>query len=109
MGAGIGLFGSRAVGDRLRQSRVHAGVSLRLAADCAGVTEDYFGAVEAGRGKLTYFQLEALAQLYGTRVTLLLEHTSSTGVTLGLGGRWGSIGRRSQGVQVSSGSEDGHA
>jgi transcriptional regulator with XRE-family HTH domain len=71
---GIGLFGSREIGDRLRRSRAHAGVSVRLAADCAGVTEDYFGAVEAGRGKLTFLQLEALAETYGTAVERLLGH-----------------------------------
>jgi transcriptional regulator with XRE-family HTH domain len=73
----FGLLGSREVGDRLRQNRARAGVSLRAAADCVGVTEEYMGAVEAGQGKLTLFQLEALAELYGTTVCLLPAHTAA--------------------------------
>ena len=67
-----GLVGTPGLREQLQRSRARAGVSVRRAAEHGEVTEAYVLTAEEGRTKLTFLQLDGLAQLRETTVKQLI-------------------------------------
>jgi XRE family aerobic/anaerobic benzoate catabolism transcriptional regulator len=63
----------RTLGDRLRAERSRRGLSRRLLAEKAGISERYVTQVESGRGNVSILVLRQIARALGVSLTDLLE------------------------------------
>ena len=62
----------RSLGDRLREERMRRGMSRRVLADRAAVSERYITQIEGGKGNVSILVLRQIAAALGTPLTSLL-------------------------------------